>query len=66
MDWSMLTPHQCAHWDGSALHFTAGDPRRTATDGDALDDLRRTDYRSIFNPARLKVRAMQAEMPKKY
>jgi DNA polymerase len=23
-------------------------------------------YRSIFNPARVKVRAMQSEMPKKY
>ena len=37
-----------------------------APDEDALDDLWRTYYRSIFNPARLKVRAMQSEMPKKY
>ncbi len=28
MDWSILTPHECAHWDGSALHFTPGVPRR--------------------------------------
>lgn len=66
MDWSILTPHECAHWDGSALHFTPGVPRNAAPNEDALDDLWRTYYRSIFNPARLKVRAMQSEMPKKY
>ena len=66
MDWSSLTPHECVHWDGSAMHFTPGVPRSAAPDDDALDGLWRTYYRSIFNPARLKVRAMQAEMPKKY
>ncbi|MGO7033526.1 UdgX family uracil-DNA binding protein [Rhizobium ruizarguesonis] len=33
---------------------------------DATDELWRTYYASIFNPARLKLKAMQAEMPKKY
>jgi uracil-DNA glycosylase len=66
MDWSILTPYECAHWDGSALHFSPGVPRSSAPDEDALDELWRTYYRSIFNPARLKVRAMQSEMPKKY
>ena len=66
MDWSILTPHECVHWDGSAIHFTPGVSRSAAPDDDALDDLWRTYYRSIFNPARLKVKAMQAEMPKKY
>jgi DNA polymerase len=66
MDWSILTPYECAHWDGSALHFSPGVPRSAAPDEDALDELWRTYYRSIFNPARLKVRAMQSEMPKKY
>ncbi len=66
MDWSILTPHECAHWDGHALHFTPGVPRSAAPDEDALDNLWRTYFRSIFNPARLKVRAMQSEMPKKY
>ena len=66
MDWSILTPHECVHWDGATLHFTAGVPRSAAPDEDALDGLWRSYYRSIFNPARLKVKAMQAEMPKKY
>lgn len=66
MDWSILTPSECAHWDGETLHFTPGVERSAAPDEDALDDLWRTYYRSIFNPARLKTRAMQSEMPKKY
>ncbi len=66
MDWSILTPLECVHWDGERLHFTPGVSRKEAPDGDVLDDLWRTYYRSIFNPARLKVKAMQSEMPKKY
>jgi DNA polymerase len=64
MDWAILTPHECVHWDGTALHFTPGVPRSAAPDEDALDDLWRTYFRSIFNPARLNLKAMQAEMPK--
>lgn len=66
MDWSILTPYECAHWNGAELHFTPGVSRTEAPDNDALDGLWRSYYRSIFNPARLKVRAMQSEMPKKY
>lgn len=66
MDWSILTPIECAHWDGERLHFTKGVPRSSAPDDDKLDDLWRTYYRSIFNPARVKISAMQSEMPKKY
>jgi DNA polymerase len=66
MDWSILTPHECAHWDGATLRFTPGVSKDAAPDEDALDELWRTYYRSIFNPARLKVSAMQSEMPKKY
>lgn len=66
MDWSILTPEECVHWDGWRLHFTPGVPHAAAPDADALEGLWRTYYQSIFNPARLKVNAMQAEMPKKY
>ncbi len=66
MDWSILTPNECAHWVGSQLHFTPGVSKETAPDEDAQDELWRTYYRNIFNPARLKVNAMQSEMPKKY
>ena len=32
MDWSILTPHECAHWDGNALQFTPGVSRDAAPD----------------------------------
>jgi DNA polymerase len=66
MDWSILTPWECAHWDGETLHFTPGIRRDPSAGDDALDEMWRTYYRSIFNPARLKINAMRAEMPKKY
>lgn len=66
MDWSILTPDECAHWDGTRLTFSPGVSGREVPDADAQDDLWRTYYRSIFNPARLKVKAMQSEMPMKY
>ena len=66
MNWSILTPRECVHWQGSALHFSAGVTREHAPSDDVLDDLSRSYYRTIFNPARLKIKAMQTEMPKKY
>jgi uracil-DNA glycosylase len=66
MDWSILTPDECAHWDGQTLHFTPGVTKDQAPNEDALDDLWRSYYKSIFNPARLKIKMMQTEMPKKY
>ena len=66
MEWSILTPDECAHWDGSDLTFSPGVSKSEVPDADAHDDLWRTYYRSIFNPARLKVQAMQSEMPQKY
>jgi probable DNA metabolism protein len=66
MDWSILTPDECVHWDGTRLQFTPGVERSAAPEPDELEELWRAYYRSIFNPARLKVKAMQSEMPKKY
>jgi DNA polymerase len=66
MDWSILTPKGCAHWNGEHLHFTPGIAENPLENPDELEAAWRTYYRSIFNPARLKVKAMQAEMPKRY
>ena len=66
MRFSILTPEVCAHWDGETLSFTSGVSRHAAPADDLLEDFWRTYYASIFNPARLKVKAMQAEMPKRY
>jgi uracil-DNA glycosylase len=66
MAWSILTPDLCAHWDGHAVSFTPGVGKADAPSEDRLEETWRRYYASIFNPARLKVKAMQAEMPKKY
>lgn len=66
MNWTILTPERSAFWNGTALAFGPGAQRADAPDDDALEAVWRTYYSSIFNPARLKVSAMRAEMPKKY
>ncbi len=63
MRWSILTPDRSVHWDLSELTYTAGVPRSEAPTEDALEDLWRDYYASIFNPARVKVKAMKTEMP---
>ncbi|WP_425356457.1 UdgX family uracil-DNA binding protein [Xaviernesmea rhizosphaerae] len=68
MDWIIATPKGTAAWNGERLSVTHDShetvPRPNLTDD--ADGLWRTYFRNIFNPARLKVKAMQAEMPKKY
>jgi uracil-DNA glycosylase len=66
MRWSVLTPELSIHWDGQALHEGEGAQPSDAPDGDPTEDLWKSYYASIFNPARLKISAMTKEMPKKY
>ncbi|MAR90708.1 MAG: hypothetical protein CML06_07475 [Pseudomonadales bacterium] len=66
MDWSILTPYLSMHWQHRQLRFGAGCDREQAPDSDRMEDFWRTYYRHIFNPARLKVKAMCAEMPQRY
>lgn len=66
MDWSILTPGECVHWDGFQLQFTPGVEKSAAPTDDELEDVWLAYYKNIFNPARLKLKAMQSEMPVKY
>ncbi|MBR0694649.1 UdgX family uracil-DNA binding protein [Bradyrhizobium lablabi] len=66
MPWSILTPDVCAHWDGHEITITPGVAKSEAPGEDRLEETWRRYYASIFNPARLKVKAMQTEMPRKY
>ncbi|HZG08593.1 MAG TPA: UdgX family uracil-DNA binding protein [Allosphingosinicella sp.] len=66
MRWSILTPLLCIHWDGESLSESPGATRADAPDGDPVEEVWKTYYASIFNPARLKIGAMTKEMPKKY
>ncbi|RVQ69256.1 DUF4130 domain-containing protein [Croceicoccus ponticola] len=66
MRWSILTPRGSLHWDGKTLHEGPPATRADAPGGDPAEDLWRSYYASIFNPARLKIGAMLKEMPRKY
>ncbi|WP_019606509.1 TIGR03915 family putative DNA repair protein [Teredinibacter turnerae] len=65
MCWSICTPDCCVHWDTAQLVFSPGLPQAPQI-SDQVEELWCQYYASIFNPARLKLQAMQSEMPKKY
>ncbi|MDT0682774.1 UdgX family uracil-DNA binding protein [Roseicyclus sp. F158] len=65
MSWIIATPDMGIAWDGTRSELIP-DPPRPPDGEDAAEDLWRTYYANIFNPARLMVKAMQSEMPKKY
>ena len=66
MRWAILTPERCVRWNGAQLEFSPGAGRDEAPAPDAGELLWLTYYRNIFNPARLKLKMMQKEMPKRY
>jgi uracil-DNA glycosylase len=66
MRWALLTPRRCARWDGHSLEFSPGASRDQAPPPDAGEALWLTYYQHIFNPARLKLAALQKEMPRRY
>lgn len=65
MDWVIATPKGSAAWGGEQLTVSDAPAEKPDIRDDA-DDLWRVYYANIFNPARLKVKAMTAEMPRKY
>ncbi len=65
MDWIIATPLVTAIFESGELSFAPTSERPPALP-DPTIGLWQTYYASIFNPARLKVKAMKAEMPAKY
>ncbi|MGB3554302.1 MAG: UdgX family uracil-DNA binding protein [Jannaschia sp.] len=65
MNWTIVTPEVTTAYIDGRLHRNAVASVRPDA-GDPLEELWTTYYSNIFNPARLKVDAMRAEMPKKY
>lgn len=63
MSWSILTPEESVYWDQRQVRFGPGAPMEVAAAEDQIEDLWVTYYASIFNPTRLNLRAMTAEMP---
>jgi DNA polymerase len=64
--WAILTPQRSVSWDGTQLMFGPGADPADAPQPDDGEQLWLTYYQSIFNPARLKLKHMQQEMPRKY
>jgi DNA polymerase len=63
MLWAILTPESSLIWDLEKLEHGPGVPRSRAPQEDELEDLWRLYYATIFNPARLKLNAMRAQLP---
>lgn len=66
MRWSILTPDGCVHFDDGELQFTEGVPHDPITETDPNQQLWQTYYAHTFNPARLRTKAMRAEMPTRF
>ncbi|HYW55528.1 MAG TPA: UdgX family uracil-DNA binding protein [Polaromonas sp.] len=66
MRWAILTPERSVEWDGATLRFGPGAQKSDAPPADAGEKLWLTYYQHIFNPARLKLKMMQKEMPRRY
>ncbi len=66
MDWAIFTPDQSVRWQNGELTFGPGATRDAVPGEDAVEAQWKAYFASIFNPARLKIGAMTAEMPKKY
>jgi uracil-DNA glycosylase len=66
MDWLIATPRGTAAWHDKALSFGPAAPRPAQNDDSVLNEVWTTYYRTTFNPARLRVKAMLAQMPKRH
>lgn len=64
--WSIFTPDESAHWDLKELTFGPGMEQKDFHTTDNWDELWKSYYKSIFNPARIKIKMMKSEMSPKY
>lgn len=64
--WSILTPDLSAHWDLNELTFSTGVSEKDFTHKDEFDELWKSYYKSIYNPSRLNLKMMRAEMSPRY
>ena len=65
MDWMIATPKGSAWYANTTLTFDPSPATQIKAEDDT-ENLWKTYYANIFNPARLKLTAMRSEMPKKY
>ena len=65
MNWIIMTEDGCAQWNGSQLTFSQG-VTKSQLPSDDQEELWKAYYSSIFNPARIKIKAMKKELPVRY
>lgn len=63
MRFSILTPKGCAHWNLEELRFSEAVTNERLPPRDVAEDFWLVYYQSIFNPFRLKIKAMKKELP---
>lgn len=66
MDFAIVTPRVTALFKNGGLTFKPGGVKSHVPSHDDCESAWSAYYRNIFNPARIKLKAMQKEMPKKY
>lgn len=66
MNWLIVTPQASISWDGAMLREGEGGTADDVPAEDAVEAEWLAYYSSIFNPARVKVKAMKKEMPVRY
>jgi uracil-DNA glycosylase len=66
MNWLIATPIGTAAWHDKTLSFGPPATRPAEVNDAVLDEIWTTFYRVTFNPARLRVKAMMGQMPKRH
>lgn len=61
--WSVLTPTRSAHYDAGQLRYGPGATPPQQEADDPLEELFRTYYAAVFDPARLNPVAMRRDLP---
>lgn len=64
--WSIFSADGSAHWNLKTLTFGPGMSQQEFGHDDPFDEVWKTYYKSIFNPARIKIKMMKTEMAPKY
>ncbi|WP_413558987.1 UdgX family uracil-DNA binding protein [Bdellovibrio sp. HCB209] len=64
--WSIFSPDASAHWNLKELTYAKGMAEHEFKHEDDFDEVWKTYYKSIFNPARLNLKMMKQEMSPKY
>jgi probable DNA metabolism protein len=63
MNWIIFTEEESMSWINNELKFGPGISQKEAEVFDSTEELWKTYYASIFNPARLKIKMMKSELP---